>query len=104
MNDDTAILALGALAHADRLRAFRLLVKTGPDGLASGELARQLDIAPTRMSFHLGTLQRAGLITSTRSGQQMRYRLQPETMRTLMGFLTEDCCDGRPDLCFSGDC
>jgi hypothetical protein len=33
MNSDHAVLALGALAHATRLGAYRLLVQAGPAGL-----------------------------------------------------------------------
>ena len=32
----TAVASLDALAHPDRLRAFRLLVAEGPSGLPSG--------------------------------------------------------------------
>lgn len=99
MTDDDAIHALTALGHPDRLRAFRRLVKAGPEGWPSGGLAALLDIPPTRMSFHLTALKNAGLIDSKRVGQQVRYAIRPETMRALLGFLTEDCCQGRPDLC-----
>jgi len=36
------LAGLAALAHEGRLSVFRLLVKAGPDGLAAGEIARQL--------------------------------------------------------------
>ncbi|MEP0508786.1 MAG: transcriptional regulator, partial [Aurantimonas coralicida] len=56
MDEDRAVAALAALAHADRLAAFRALVQAGPEGLPSGVIAERLGAAPTRMSFHLAAL------------------------------------------------
>lgn len=99
MIETDAVSALTALAHADRLAAFRLLVRAGPSGLPSGEIAGQLGIPPTRMSFHLSTLERAGLARSWREGRNVRYALEVDRMRALLAFLTEDCCAGMPELC-----
>ena len=99
MNDDTAVIALSALAHADRLSAFRLLVRAGPSGMASGEIAEALSIPPTRMSFHLATLERAKLLRSWRDGRRILYAASYEDMRQLLAFLTEDCCSGKPEIC-----
>lgn len=99
MFDTQAIAALAALAHDDRLAAFRLLVKAGPSGLPSGEIAGRLHVPPTRMSFHLATLERSGLLASLRKGRQIIYAVQYERMKQLLMFLTEDCCDGHPQIC-----
>ena len=96
---DAAAAALGALAHPDRLRAFRLLVADGPDGRASGRVAAALGIPPTRTSFHLAALERAGLIASRREGREVRYAARFDAMRGLLDFLTRDCCGGRPEIC-----
>lgn len=99
MKDDTAIAALTALAQEDRLAAFRLLVKAGPEGMASGDVADRLSVAPTRMSFHLSALERGGLVTSRRDGRRIYYAVCFDRVRVLLGFLTEDCCGGRPEIC-----
>src|SRR5690606_32491489 len=99
MNDAAAISALSALAHSDRLTAFRLLVKAGPGGVASGDIAERLSIPPTRMSFHLATLERAGLVRSWRDGRRVLYAASYDEMRQLLAFLTEDCCSGNPSIC-----
>jgi len=93
------VSALSALAQEDRLSAFRLLVKQGPSGLPSGEIAELLAIAPSRMSFHLATLERAGLLTSWRAGRRIFYAASYQTMRQLLAFLVADCCDGQPEIC-----
>lgn len=95
----TAVEALSALAHASRLAVFRLLVRAGPDGLAAGELAREVGALPNTLSSHLTILAHAGLIRSRREGRSILYSADYEGMRALLGFLMEDCCGGRPEIC-----
>jgi DNA-binding transcriptional ArsR family regulator len=81
------------------LEAFRLLAKNSPDGLCAGDLAKALDIPKPTMSFHLKELSTAGLIDSEKVGRSIKYRLQTKRISQLMEFLSEDCCQGRPELC-----
>ncbi|QFT31011.1 metalloregulator ArsR/SmtB family transcription factor [Roseibium porphyridii] len=99
MNDQDAVSALGALAQDNRLAAFRLLMQQGPNGLPSGDVAMQLNIPPTRMSFHLTTLERAGLLIARRDGRHIHYSVDIEAMRALLAFLVEDCCGNDPSVC-----
>lgn len=99
MENVDAIAALGALAQTDRLAAYRLIVRTGIDGLPSGDIAQVLGVQPTRMSFHLTTLERAGLVTSRRDGRFIRYIAKLDMMRALLGYLTDECCGGHPEVC-----
>jgi DNA-binding transcriptional ArsR family regulator len=99
MNSDIAIQALVALAQEHRLAIFRLLVKEGTAGLPAGEIGARIGVSPTSASFHLKELDRAGLIEAKRQGRFIRYAFNAETMRRLLTFLTEDCCQGRPELC-----
>lgn len=99
MKSDEAIRALSALAQDHRLAIFRLLVKHGAVGLPAGEIGVQIGISPTSASFHLKELDRAGLIEAKRDGRYIRYAFNAQTMRSLLTFLTEDCCQGRPELC-----
>jgi ArsR family transcriptional regulator, arsenate/arsenite/antimonite-responsive transcriptional repressor len=99
MEMNRAALALSALAHETRLAVFRLLVREGPGGLPAGEVAARLQVTPATLSFHLGQLERAGLLSSNRRSRQIIYRVDLGGTRRLLAFLTEDCCQGRPDLC-----
>ncbi len=99
VDDFLAVSTLSALAHADRLTAFRLLVKAGSEGLPSGEIANVLAIPPTRMSFHLATLERANLLLSRRDGRYIKYIANYDAMRQLLTYLTEDCCAGSAEIC-----
>ncbi|HVY00248.1 MAG TPA: transcriptional regulator, partial [Pseudorhodoplanes sp.] len=46
MEKSDAVAALAALAQDNRLDIFRVLVEAGPDGLAAGEIASALGLAP----------------------------------------------------------
>ncbi len=94
-----AVKSLSALAQESRLDAFRLLVVAGPDGMAAGQIAEQLDVPPATLSFHLKELTNAGLIDRRRAGRSIIYGLNVEGMRRLLGFITQDCCQGKPELC-----
>lgn len=99
MDTRDAVRPLGALAHPDRLAAFRLLVSRGPSGEASGRVAAALGVPPTRMSFHLAALERAGLVRAWRAGREVRYAAHYAAMRALLTYLTEECCGGHPEIC-----
>ena len=99
MESAIAIEALGALAQETRLAAFRLLMREGPNGLPAGEIARRLNIQPPTLSFHLQHLERAGLLTRHRRSRQVVYAVDVEGVRRLLTFLTQDCCQGRPEVC-----
>ena len=99
MDEPQAVISLAALAHEQRLHIYRLLVREGPNGLPAGEIAESVGASPTAASFHLKELDRAGLIHATRQGRYIRYAIHVEGMRQLLAFLTEDCCQGQPELC-----
>jgi DNA-binding transcriptional ArsR family regulator len=94
-----AVDALGALAHETRLSVFRMLVKAGPDGMIAGAIAEHRGVPPSTMSHHLATLERAGLVQSTRESRLIHYRADFPGMRRLLTFLMQDCCQGMPEMC-----
>lgn len=99
LNDLQAVPAFVALGHQVRLDAFRLLIRRGAAGLPSGEIAAELAVPATAMSFHLSTLERAGLVTARRDGRHIRYAVAIDRVRDLITFLTADCCGGHPEVC-----
>jgi ArsR family transcriptional regulator len=99
MDSETAITRLAALAQQHRLAIFRLLVKQGPEGLPAGDIGERVGISATSVSFHLKELDRAGLIGAKRDGRFIRYAFHARAMNELLTFLTEDCCQGHPELC-----
>jgi DNA-binding transcriptional ArsR family regulator len=99
MEEKQALAALAAVAQESRLQVFRLLVRSGTTGRSAGQIADRLEIAPPTLSFHLKELLRAGLIVDRREGRSIIYSLNVAVVRSLLGFLLEDCCEGRPELC-----
>jgi ArsR family transcriptional regulator len=88
------VAALAALAQDNRLDVFRLLVEAGPQGMPAGAVATALDLAPNTLTFHFDRLRAAGLVTVRRDGRSMIYAAQFETMNSLLGYLTDNCCGG----------
>lgn len=99
METKEVVAALGALAQPTRLEIFRRLVRAGPSGLSAGMISRELGVVASTLSHHLGLLEDARLIASTRQGRNVFYSCRIDGTRQLMTFLIQDCCDGRPDLC-----
>ncbi|MCW8919768.1 MAG: metalloregulator ArsR/SmtB family transcription factor [Gammaproteobacteria bacterium] len=94
-----AIRMFSALSQDTRLKAVRLLVRAGPDGLAAGVIAERLGVSPSTLSHHLHALENAGLVRSARSTRHIIYAANIEGLRKLVAFITEDCCLGNPEIC-----
>jgi protein-tyrosine-phosphatase/DNA-binding transcriptional ArsR family regulator len=94
-----AAQVFAALSQETRLGVLRLLIAAGPNGLPAGEIADSLDLPGSTTSFHLSALERAGLTRSTRQGRQIVHAVRIMALRGLIGFLSETCCGGRPELC-----
>jgi len=99
MQKPAALSALGALAQDNRLDVFRLLVQAGPEGMPAGAVAASLGLAPNTLTFHFDRLREAGLLAVRRDGRSMIYSARFDTMNALLGYLTDNCCEGRPERC-----
>ncbi|MGB3556549.1 MAG: metalloregulator ArsR/SmtB family transcription factor [Jannaschia sp.] len=98
MNEGQALTALSALAEPTRLAILRWLVRQGLAGAAAGEIAVAAGASPSRASFHLAVLERAGLVTSTRAARRMIYTVDLTVMGGLLAFLLADCCADDPTV------
>lgn len=99
-----ALTALAALAQGTRLDIFRTLIACGPSGLPAGRIAIALSLPAATLSFHLKELKHAGLVTCRRDGRSLVYAADFDAMAGLMGFLGDNCCGGRPELCLPSSC
>lgn len=99
MKNLDVIKALAALAQESRLAVFRLLVKRGPDGFTPGVLAEKLGVPAPTLSFHLKELQNAGLVAIRRESRFLYYSARFDRMKTLVDFLTDQCCSQADEAC-----
>jgi ArsR family transcriptional regulator, arsenate/arsenite/antimonite-responsive transcriptional repressor len=99
METPNAVAALAALAQDNRLGIFRLLVQAGPEGMAAGQVADTLGLAPNTLTFHFDRLRFTGLVSVRREGRSMIYAARFDAMNDLISFLTENCCQGAQEKC-----
>lgn len=99
MEINKAVSAFAALSQPTRIEVFRLLIKSGPDGLAAGVIAAQLDVKQNTLSANLSVLLNAGLVRNERQGRSIRYYADMDGLRTLLAFLLQDCCGGQSEIC-----
>jgi DNA-binding transcriptional ArsR family regulator len=92
MDIQEAIIIFDALSQETRLRAFRLLVQAGDEGLPAGAISEKLGTPHNTMSFHLNHLSNAGIAGSRREGRLIIYSANFELMRELIRFMVSDCC------------
>jgi ArsR family transcriptional regulator len=74
MDKTNATHIFESLSSGIRLDIYRLLVKAGPNGLVTGDIATALALPANNISFHLKTLTQAGLLSAVQEGRFQRYR------------------------------
>jgi DNA-binding transcriptional ArsR family regulator len=99
-----AIAALSALAQDTRLDIFRLLVEAGADGAPAGMIAEKLALPSATLSFHLNQLKHARLVKFRRESRSLIYTAEYQVMNELLGYLTENCCQGDAAACGLAPC
>jgi ArsR family transcriptional regulator len=99
MEKNEAIAALAALAQDTRLDIFRLLVQAGTEGMPAGHIGERLGLPSATLAFHLKELKNAGLVTFERNGRSLIYTAVYPAMNALLGYLTENCCQGVSASC-----
>ena len=94
MESNLAARCLEALGSPTRLEIYRLLVQAGPGGAVVGDLQERLGIPASTLSHHLSRLVRVGLITQERHSRNLVCRASYERMNGLLGYLSDNCCEG----------
>ncbi|TXT21320.1 MAG: ArsR family transcriptional regulator [Gallionellaceae bacterium] len=102
MKSAQVVKALAALAQPTRLAVYRLLVESGPEGMAAGRVAEKLNVSPASLSFHFKTLSHAGLVESRQEGRFVYYSANFAVMNGMVTYLTENCCGGNAAACRPG--
>jgi ArsR family transcriptional regulator len=99
MEKTDALSALAALAQESRLDVFRLLVQAGAAGIPAGQIGERLGLPSATLSFHLNQLKQSGLVKCRRESRSLIYTAEYAAMNDLLGYLTQNCCQGDPAAC-----
>ena len=86
LDSEQARALLKALADPIRLLVIEAL---GGGERCVCELTEELGLAQSKLSVHLKVLKEAGLLADRQSGRWIYYRLQPEALERLRGWLAE---------------
>ena len=73
-------------------------------GCLPAKSRHKLGISPNKLTFHFDKLREAGLVTVRREGRSMIYAARYDAMNALLGYLTENCCQGADANCAAPAC
>jgi DNA-binding transcriptional ArsR family regulator len=79
-----AVEVFEAIAQPTRREILRLLAA---EELSAGKVASHFDVTQPAISQHLKVLREAGLVSERRDGTRRLYRVRPEGLADLHGFL-----------------
>lgn len=97
MDISQASQLFGTLSSPLRFRIFQQLLAKGSVGIIAGDLAKQLNIAPNKLSFHLKALTAVGLVHNQQIGRCIHYYANLSLMMELVTFMTVNCCQESDD-------
>jgi DNA-binding transcriptional ArsR family regulator len=84
---DAPHAVFAALADPTRRRVLRLVAERGPTSATL--LERELPVSRQAIVKHLAVLNRAGLVSGQRAGQEVRYALVPRSLDEVSDWISE---------------
>ncbi|MDO8962894.1 MAG: metalloregulator ArsR/SmtB family transcription factor [Coriobacteriia bacterium] len=95
VEDEALAAAFKALASAQRRELLRIVAEHTseageccPAEVCACKLADALELAPSTISHHMSVLVKAGLVSASKRGLWVYYRLEREALRAVAGELT----------------
>jgi ArsR family transcriptional regulator len=92
MELEDAANILAKIGNPTRLNIVRLLVRAGDDGLAVGQIQKQLDIPGSTLTHHIAHLKSAGVIHQQRHQATLICTIEYDLLHQLVEYLTAECC------------
>lgn len=95
MDDERLAEAFSALGDARRLRALRFIAENAAPGTPSEgavcacDVQDRLGLSQPATSYHMKVLRRAGLVRAEKRGRWVHYRVSPDGLQALGGFVAE---------------
>jgi len=97
MSEEQVSDIFAAVGHPNRLAILCCLAphSQGEDsgGLPAGEIARRLEMAPATLSFHLKELSRNNILSSSRKGRNVFYRVDIPALLEALEFMVNNVCE-----------
>jgi len=103
MKQDHVTRTLAELGNETRLAIFRLLVKSGRDGMTIGDIGRRLGVPPSTLGFHLRGLVDVGLVTQQKEGRSVFCFAELNVLTDVLHALEEECCSDQVSDQLCGD-
>ena len=92
MKLEDAANILAKIGNPTRLKIVRLLVRSGDEGLAVGQIQKQLNIPGSTLTHHIAHLKSAGVIQQQRQQATLICTMKYELLSDLVDYLTAECC------------
>ncbi len=96
MELEDAANILSKIGNPTRLNIVRLLVRAGDEGLAVGQIQKQLGIPGSTLTHHIAHLKSAGVIHQQRQQATLICTMRYELLSDLVAYLTAECCIDEP--------
>ncbi len=87
MQETEALTVLSALAQSTRLKVLVMLAEAGDEGMASSDIADAVGVPRHLMSAHLAVLNKAGVVTTRKTGRTVTYSVCRAVIQKLNGYL-----------------
>lgn len=97
MKQDCITQTLSELGNETRLAIFRMLIKSGNDGVTIGEIGKSLKVPPSTLGFHLKGLVRVGLVSQKKVGRSTYSYAEVDVLRRVLRSLEAECCEKQAD-------
>ncbi|MBL4727455.1 MAG: helix-turn-helix transcriptional regulator [Rhizobiaceae bacterium] len=92
MKQDHVTRTLAELGNETRLAIFRLLLKSGRDGMTIGEIGKRLEVPASTLGFHLRGLVDVGLVTQQKHGRSVYCFAELDVLTSVLHSIEDECC------------
>ena len=92
MQIEDASIGFAAVGSAPRLQVLKLLVRSGPKGLTTGEIQERTGIPASTLAHHLRSLSEGGVIQQIKQGRAVINMAAYDRLRELADYLLTECC------------
>jgi ArsR family transcriptional regulator len=94
MKQSDVIAVLTCLSNDTELNIFRLLVRSGAEGLPGDQVGQRLHLSLSALMLALNQLKEGGLVALRGEGESVVYTAKSAVMNKVLAYLIDTCCEG----------